>query len=309
MSYVQSLLLLVCIVLVLFSRSSHFDAPTFHSFRDRTNTSIRIFESPPTSPQALKISSPKEADLEYVEDGDFRIRGGRMRRLKGGIFSSFTRRSKAAREDSMESIDGNSRDSLRSPTFPTSPLSPGFEPSRERARSPPSPRPPSPISRSSPATPTGTRGRDSDGGEDGWKVFGPNLRVVELKAAHVKQSFQRLPSPLGIYTGPEDEKVVEQQEETDVGSRGGVYDGVDEEDCEEREVHHRRRRSESAVQGNGRRVGAGGLPSPSVSPPGSPRPKTAQSNTQSQSQVSSPSQAKGHSRTGSKHHKKKKGKK
>jgi len=307
MAYVQMVLLLVCVGVVLFSKSSQFDGPLIHSFRDRNNTTLRSFESPPTSPQALSSSSPREVDIDDTEDGDLTIYGGRMRKWKGGIFSSFKRR-KPVRQDSVDSIDCSS---LQSPTFATPPLSPGFEPSRERPRSPPSSRPQSPIIRSSPATPTGMRGREGDGaGEDEWKVFGPNSRVAELKAAHTggaRQAFQKLPSPLGIYTGEQ-----QQQDENDSGA--AMYDGTEDEDCDERELNHRRRKSESAILREGRRARVGGLPSPSVSPPGSPRqrPSTAiggSSQSQSQGQPASSSQSNGHSRTNSKHHKKKKGKK
>jgi len=303
MAYVQMVLLLVCVGVVLFT---HFGAPLTQSFRDRTNTTLRSFESPPTSPQALNSSSPREVELGDAEDGDLTIRGGRMRNWKGGIFSSFTRR-RPVRQDSVDSIDCSS---LRSPTFTTSPLSPGFEPPRECVRSPPYPRPPSPAIRSSPATPTGTRGREGDGaGEDEWKVFGPNSRVAELKEVHAgggKQAFQKLPSPLGIYTG-------EEQGESD--EVAAMYDGTEDEDCGERELNHRRRKSESALLTEGRRVGVGGLPSPSVSPPGSPgqRPSTVieglSQSQSSQGQSGSSSQPKGHSRANSRYHKKKKGKK
>ncbi|KAF8428686.1 UNC-like C-terminal-domain-containing protein [Tirmania nivea] len=302
MAYVQMVLLLVCVGVVLFSKSSHFDAPLIQSFRDRNNTTLRSFESPPTSPQVLNSSSPREVDIDDTEDGDLTINGGRMRKWKRGIFSTFTRR-KPVRQDSVDSIDCSS---LRSPTFATAFLSPGFEPSRERAQSPPSPRPPSPIIRSSPATPTGTRGRQGDGtGEDEWKVFGPNSRVAELKAAHAgsaKQSFQKLPSPLGIYTG-------EQQDENDAGA--AMYDETEDKDRDEEELNHRRRKSESAILRVGRKVGVGGLPSPSMSPSGSPRqrPSTAMGGSSqsqsSQGQPGSQSQSKGHSRANSKHHKKK----
>ena len=304
MAYVQMVLLLVCVGVVLFSKSSHFDAPLIHSFRDRSNTTFRSFESPPTSPHALSSSSPREADIDDTEDGDLTTHGGRMRKWKGGIFSSFTRR-KLVRQDSVDSIDCSS---FQSATSAISTLSPGFEPSRERARSPPSPRPQSPIARSSPATPTGMRGTGGDGTEeDEWKVFEPNSRVTELKAAHTrgtKQAFQKLPSPLGIYTGGQ-----QQQDEND--SEAIMYTGTGDEDCGERERNHRRRKSESAIRKEGR---VGGLPSPSVSPPGSPRqrPSTAiggSSQSQSQGQSGSSSQSKGHSRTNSKYHKKKKGKK
>lgn len=207
-------------------------------------------------------------------------------------------------------MDSSSGGPLRSPTYATSSLSPGFEPSRERARSPPSPRPPSPISRSSPATPTGTRGRDDDGAEeDGWKAFGPNVRIAELKSEHQaggRQGFQKLPSPLGIYARPDD------GQQLPGVAMDRMYDGTEDE-AEEREFHHRRRKSESAIQGEGRRVGAGGLPSPSVSPPGSPRPSTAgvglRGQSQNQSQPGASSQGKSNSRPNSRHHKKKKNKK
>ncbi|KAF8453797.1 UNC-like C-terminal-domain-containing protein [Terfezia claveryi] len=309
MAYVQMVLLLVCVGVVLFSKSSHFDAPLIQSFRDRNNTALRSFESPPTSPQALSSSSPRQVDIDDTEDGDLTIHGGRMRKWKGGIFSSFTRK-KPVRQDSVDSIDCSS---LRSPTFAMSPLSPGFEPSRECARSPPSPRPQGPIMRSSPATPTGIRGREGDGfGEDEWKVFGPNSRVAELKAAHAggaKQAFLKLPSPLGIYTG-EQQQQQQHQDENDAGP--ATYDGTEDEDCDERELNHRRSKSESAILREGGSARAGGLPSPSVSPPGSPGPRpstTIGGSSQSLGEPGSSSLSKGHPRTNSKHHKKKKGKK
>lgn len=309
MAYVQMVLLLVCVGVVLFSKSSHFDAPLTQSFRDRNNTTLRSFESPPTSPQALRSSSPRQVDIDDTEDGDLTTHGGRMRKWKGGILSSFTRR-KPVRQDSVDSIDCSS---LRSPTFAISPLSPGFEPSRERARGPPSPRPQGPIIRSSPATPTGIRGREGDGvGEDEWKVFGPNSRVAELKAAHVggaKQAFLKLPSPLGIYSGEQQQQL---QDENDTGA--AMYDGTEDEDCDERDLNHRRSKSESAILREEGSATVGGLPSPSVSPPGSPRPRPStaiggSSRSQSQGEPGSSSLSKGHSRTNSKHHKKKKGKK
>lgn len=309
MAYVQMVLLLVCVGVVLFSKSSHFDAPLIQSFRDRYNTTLRSFESPPTSPQALNPSSPREADIDDTEDGDLTVRGGRIRKWRGGIFSSFRRR-KPVRQDTVDSTDCSSS---QSPPFATPLSSQGFELSRERVQSPPSPRPSSSITHSSPATPTGTHCRESDDtGEDEWKVLGPNSRVAELKAVHTggtRQAFQRLPSPLGIYTG-------EQQDENSAGE--AMYDGTEDEDRDERELNHRRRKSESAILRDGRRPEIGGLPSPSVSPPGSPpgsprqRPSTAIGGSSqpqsSQGQPGSSSQPKGHSRANSKHHKKKKGK-
>ncbi|KAF8475572.1 UNC-like C-terminal-domain-containing protein [Kalaharituber pfeilii] len=337
MSYVHSLLLLVCIALVIFSRSSHLDAPLIQSIRGRSGNALRIFESPPNSPEPQR-KSPASAGNNDIDDAaadgqELKLRGG-VTRFRQGIISSFTRR---RRSDSIDSIDTGMESQIRHADDElsiTSPTSSALQsPAREATRSPPSPRPSSPISISSPATPTGTRGRDVDGAdEDGWKVFGPNLRVAELKAARHAgvagrhgQGWQRVKSPLGLY----DEGVgCSGKEEEDVGRK--KFDMNDEaEDTDVAEHEYKRRKSEPTIKGpeaetqtEGVGRPANGLNSPPLSAPGSPRPHTSagssqsqQSQSQSQSQSQGGSQpgqgghTKGHSRTNSRKEKKKKNRK
>ena len=307
MSYIQSVLLLLCIALVLFSKSSQLDAPLLQSILDRTSTTLRRFESPPTSPDGLKPSRTTDPDLGDGEESDLRIRGGRMGRFHGGIFSSFTRR-RPVRQGSIDSAD--SAANVGAPPHPNapSPCPPGFQPRRDFTKSPLSPPPSSPISRSSPATPTGTRTKESEGRiEDGWRAFGQNLEATELKALHgARQSWHKSPSPLGLYEGP-----APVGEVYDQNAIGEVYDGHVDEGEELGECNRERSVSGSTVQAEERRVHLGGLPSPSVSPPGSPKLGTgAMTSAQLQLQPSqSQPQVKEHSRTGSKSHKKKKGRK
>ena len=284
MSYIQSILLLLCIALVLFSKSSQLDAPLLHSILDRTSTTLRRFESPPTSPHGLKPSETTDPDLGDGEESDLRIRGGRIRRFHEGIFSSFTRR-RPVRQGSIDSVDS----------------------ATNVGASPLSPRPPSPISRSSPATPTGTRAKESnERAEDRWGgAFGQNLEVTELKAVHgASQSWHKSPSPLGLYGGPASaEEAYDQSAIGEAVSGGHADKGEEVRECNNKGLVHG-----STVQVEEIRVHLGGLPSPSVSPPGSP--KLGMTSAQSQLQ-SSPiqSQTKEQSRTSPKTHKKKKGRK
>ena len=316
MSYVQSLLLLVCIALVIFSKSTQLDAPLIHSVRGRAGTTLRIFESPPSSPPQLKPTDSGDGTNENeldVNEGDMRIRGG-ARRSYGGIFSSFTRR-RRARRGSIDSIDYRAG----SPAFAMSPTSPTFPtqlPPREDITSPLSPRSPSPVTRSSPATPTGTRGREAaEAEEDGWRAFGPNMRVAELKAVHTggsRQGWQKLRSLLGLSEDGDTQ--------ADKGgcNSGGVFSEIGEEgECSEvpamSEYSYTRRQSEPAFKGEiraGERVG--GLSSPPISPPGSLRASPNPAGTDIPASLSAGAGAaavgskKGHSRNSSrkKRHKK-----
>lgn len=286
MSYIQSILLLLCIALVLFSKSSQLDAPLLHSILDRTSTTLRRFESPPTSPHGLKPSETTDPHLGDGEESDLRIRGGRIRRFHGGIFSSFTRR-RPVRQGSIDSVDSATNN------VGTSPLSP---------------RPPSPISRSSPATPTGTRAKESNNErvEDGWAgAFGQNLEVTELKAVHgASQSWHKSPSPLGLYGGPVSaEEAYDQNAVGEAVSAGHAGKGGEVRECSNKGLVSR-----STVQFEETRVHLGGLPSPSVSPPGSPKLGMTSAQLQLQSSQSQ-SQSKEQPRTSPKTHKKKKGRK
>lgn len=308
MSYIQSVLLLLCIALVLFSKSSQLDAPLLHSILDRTSTTLRRFESPPTSPDGLKPSRTTDSDLGDGEESDLRIRGGRMRRFHGGIFSSFTRRSHV-RHSSIDSVDPATSVGASSHPYAPSPYPPEFQPPREFAKLPLPPQPHSSMSRSSPATPTGTRAKESNrSGEDGWGTFGQNSGTTELKAVHgTRQTWQKSPSPLGLYGEPAPVEELHDQN----AMREAVFHSHVDEGEDVRESNHKGPMSEPEVQVEESRVHLVGLPSPSVSPPGSPKlGPGAMTSTQSQLQSSqSQSQTREHSRTSSKTHKKKKGRK
>ncbi|KAI5806543.1 UNC-like C-terminal-domain-containing protein [Peziza echinospora] len=356
MSYVQSLLLLVCIALVIFTKSSHLEPgsngnmnmPFLHSVRrGRAGAALRIFESPPNSPQQKDggEKSPTagdgqndgdegEEDGEEGQGGSGSLRGGQFptpsrERFRHKLFSPFIRRRPAVivRRDSMDSLGG---EGVTSPTSPTATATNkeeegGYYARREREREreqtqSPDLRPQSPVMRSSPATPTGTRGRVGEAGggqqrtgeageegvnEDSWKVFGPNSRVAELKAAHARsgRQWKQSPSPLRRLDGagggvlssssgtsgsgsgkPKSVRTLGEDGSEECVVYADCEDGVEEyealdveeedEDEGERkgwEFGHARRKSEPAIRNRGTTptttTREGGLSSPPPSPP------------------------------------------
>lgn len=69
MSLIQSVLLLVCILVVIFSKSSQLDAPLIHSIRGRAST---LFESPPNSPPLPSKDGTTIRRLLTRRDSSFR---------------------------------------------------------------------------------------------------------------------------------------------------------------------------------------------------------------------------------------------
>ena len=296
MSYVQSLLLLICISVFIFSKSSHIDAPLIHAIRGRTATTLRVFESPPNSPPPLKPlhttgdgagDNGNEGEEEGItppnEDGDLSVGAGGKGKFRPRLLPSYS--SISLPPEMEEGVEGGLE-------------SPGFEFVRDEERAEVSMSlelRPERGPMSSPATPTGTRGRivqelasHGPADEEGWQVFGPNARVAELRA---KGKWQQR-SPLGSVAADAN------------GDGGGEDGGWGEEEERERE----QRLVETARMGVGAQ-GIGGLRSPPESRRGS---RSSPGEAEEGQAVGGGwggggggGKSKGHSRQGSKNQKKK----